>query len=163
MPSHVARTRAASRARSGPTEPIVSPGEQAESFRQTRAARRSETAEDYVELIAELISTRGEARAVDIAARLGITQATVANTVARLQREGLVVHQPYRAIFLTEAGCRLTDAVRQRHRMVVAFLLALGVSERTAEQDAEGIEHHVSEETLAAFARFVGAGAGSSG
>jgi DtxR family manganese transport transcriptional regulator len=130
-------------------------GEQAEGFRQTRAARRSETAEDYVELIAELISTRGEARAVDIAARLGVAQATVANTVARLQREGFVVHRPYRAIFLTETGRRLADAVRQRHRMVVTFLLALGVSERTAAQDAEGIEHHVSEETLQALVRFV--------
>jgi DtxR family transcriptional regulator, manganese transport regulator len=98
------------------------PSEQAESFRQTRAARRSETAEDYVELIAELISTRGEARAVDIARHLGIAQATVANTVARLQREGLVVHRPYRAIFLTEAGRELAETARHRHRLVVAFL-----------------------------------------
>jgi DtxR family transcriptional regulator, manganese transport regulator len=67
----------------------------------------------------------------------------------------LVVHQPYRAIFLTEAGRELAETARQRHRLVVAFLRALGVSEETAEQDAEGIEHHVSDETLEALARFV--------
>jgi DtxR family manganese transport transcriptional regulator len=75
--------------------------------------------------------------------------------VARLQRDGLVVHRPYRAIFLTEAGCELAETARQRHRLVVAFLRTLGVSEETAEQDAEGIEHHVSDETLEALARFV--------
>ena len=131
------------------------PSGQAESFRRTRAAHRSETAEDYVELVADLIGTRGEARAVDIAACLGISQATVANTVARLRREGLVEHRPYRSIFLTDAGRDLAETARRRHRLVVAFLRALGVPEETAARDAEGIEHHVSEETLAAFARFV--------
>ena len=126
-----------------------------EGFAQVREARRSELVEDYVELIADLIDTRGEARAVDIAARLGIAQATVTSTVARLQREGLVIHRPYRAIFLTEAGRELAETACQRHRLVVAFLRALGVSEETAEQDAEGIEHHVSDETLEALARFV--------
>jgi DtxR family transcriptional regulator, manganese transport regulator len=124
-------------------------------FRQTRAARRSETAEDYVELIADLIDARGEARGADIAVRLGITQATVASTVSRLQRDGLIEHRPYRSIFLTEAGRELAEMARRRHRLVVAFLRALGLSEETAEQDAEGIEHHASEETLKAFARFI--------
>ena len=102
------------------------PGGPAEGFRQTRAAHRSETAEDYVELIADLIDARGEARAVDIAVRLGITQATVANTVSRLQRDGLIEHRPYRSIFLTEAGRELAEMARRRHRLVVAFLRALG-------------------------------------
>jgi DtxR family transcriptional regulator, manganese transport regulator len=124
-------------------------------FRQTRAAHRSETAEDYVELIADLIDARGEARGADIAVRLGITQATVASTVSRLQRDGLIEHRPYRSIFLTEAGRELAEMARRRHRLVVAFLRALGLSEETAEQDAEGIEHHASEETLKAFARFI--------
>jgi DtxR family manganese transport transcriptional regulator len=155
MAPNLAWPRVASPETPDPAVLPMSHDKQAEGFRQTRAARRSETAEDYVELIADLIDTRGEARAVDIAARLGIAQATVANTVARLRRDGLVVHRPYRAIFLTDAGRELAETVRQRHRLVVAFLLTLGVSEETAEQDAEGIEHHVSDETLEALARFV--------
>ena len=127
----------------------------AETFRQTREARRSEVTEDYVELIAALITERGEARPVDIAARLGVTQATVSKTIARLQREGLVVQQPYRAVFLTESGQKLADIGHHRHCLVVAFLLALGIDEETAHHDAEGIEHHVSQKTLDAFARFI--------
>jgi DtxR family manganese transport transcriptional regulator len=136
-------------------EPGIPPGGPAEGFRQTRAAHRAETAEDYVELIADLIDARGAARAVDIAMHLGITQATVTSTVSRLQRDGLIEHRPYRSIFLTEAGRDLAEMARRRHRLVVAFLCALGLPEETAERDAEGIEHHVSKETLEVFARFV--------
>ena len=138
------------------TAPVmVEPDEQADHHRQTRLARQTEIAEDYVELIADLIDSSGEARAVDIARRLGVTHASVAKMVSRLQQSGLVTTQPYRAIFLTDEGRRIAEASRRRHQLVVAFLLAIGVSEDTARADAEGIEHHVSEETLAAFQRMV--------
>jgi DtxR family manganese transport transcriptional regulator len=125
------------------------------SFDRTRADHRLELAEDYVELIAELIETTGEARAVDLAGRLGVTAATVANAIARLQRDGYVKSEPYRAIFLTERGKELAAYCRRRHRIVLALLAALGVDPATAEQDAEGIEHHVSEPTLAAIERWL--------
>ena len=124
-------------------------------FDRTRADHRRELAEDYVELIAELIESNGEARAVDLAGRLGVTAATVANAIARLQRDGYVKSEPYRAIFLTERGKELAAYCRRRHRIVLALLLALGVDPATAEQDAEGIEHHVSEPTLAAIERWL--------
>ena len=88
-----------------------------------------------------------------LAGRLGVTAATVNGTVARLQRAGLVHSEPYRSIFLTETGRDLAEGCRRRHRIVLAFLRALGVSEATAETDAEGIEHHVSDETLEALER----------
>jgi len=83
---------------------------------------------------------------------------TVVRTVSRLQRDGLVTAKPYRAIFLTEAGEKLATKSRERHRTVVEFLLALGVPAAAAHADAEGIEHHVSSQTLAAFERFVRSG-----
>ena len=131
------------------------PEERVENFRQSRRARKTEIAEDYVELIAELIDGQGEARAVDIARRMGVSHATVIKTIARLQRDGLVVTKPYRSLFLSEEGRRLAQWSRRRHEVVVSFLLALGVSEETAHADAEGMEHHVSEETLAAFERHI--------
>jgi len=131
----------------------------AERFERVREAHQTETAEDYVELIAELIDSRGEARMVELAGRLGVTHATVNKVIGRLQRDGLVTSRPYRAIFLTDTGRALAARMRHRHRVVAAFLLALGVSDEVAELDAEGIEHHVSEETVAAFERFI-AGAG---
>jgi DtxR family manganese transport transcriptional regulator len=121
--------------------------------RRTREEHSQETAQDYVELIADLIDETGEARAVDLARRLGITHVTVGRTIQRLQRDGLVTAQPYRAIFLTVAGQKLARESRRRHEIVVEFLKSLGVPDAVAHSDAEGIEHHVSKETLAAFQR----------
>ncbi len=127
----------------------------AERHRKTRESRSSELAEDYVEVIAELHRERGEARLVEIAERLGVTHVTVTRALTRLQRLGLVERQRYRAIFLTTAGQELAQAARYRHTVVLEFLRALGIKESVAQNDAEGIEHHVSGETLRAFALFV--------
>ena len=134
---------------------LPEPGLQAEGFDRIRSDHRNEIAEDYVELIADLIDATGEARAVDLANRLGVTNATVTNAITRLQREGLVRSEPYRAIFLTQDGRDLAEHCRRRHRIVYRFLRSLGIGEETARADAEGIEHHVSEETLAAFDRLL--------
>lgn len=135
--------------------PLVEPHLHVENFRQVRQARRAELAEDYVELIADLIADGREARQVDIAARLGVAQPTVAKMLKRLARDGWVRQRPYRGVFLTPAGEALALASRERHRTVEQFLLALGVQPETARRDAEGIEHHVSAETLAAFQSYV--------
>lgn len=126
----------------------------AESFQAVRDAHRNELAEDYVELIAELIAQFGEARPVDIAARMGVTAPTVAKTLARLAREGLVARAKYRSVFLTPDGAALAEACLQRHELVVRFLVRLGLDPETAEKDAEGIEHHVSDRTLDLFRAF---------
>ncbi len=141
-----------------PAEPqhqLVTPDEHVEGFQQVRQARRQELAEDYVELIDDLIRTRGDARQVDLAARLGVTQPTVAKMLKRLESQGLVTLRPYRGLSLTEAGAALAHASRVRHQLCESFLVALGVNPDVARRDAEGIEHHVSDETLQAFRRFV--------
>lgn len=143
------------RARSAPGTPRT-PDVQAHALRQTRRKHATETAEDYVEAIADLIQDAGEARAVDLARRLGVSHVTTIRTIARLQRDGLVATRPYRAIFLTERGARLARESRERHDLVVAFLRWIGVPEAIAQADAEGIEHHVSPETLAAIRRRLG-------
>ena len=138
--------------------PRAMPGEpdQAIRFGKARSAQSGALLEDYVELISDLLALSGEARPTDIARRLGVSHATVIKTIGRLKREGLAVARPYRGVFLTEPGERLADRVRARHRVVVSLLLAVGVPAEAAELDAEGIEHHVSDITLAAFARFLG-------
>ncbi len=127
----------------------------AENFRRSRRDRAAETAQDYVEAIADLAASVGEARVVDLARRLGVTHVTVNRTLARLRQAGFVNTKPYRAIFLTDTGRQLAEECRRRHETVVALLRTLGISERVAEMDAEGIEHHVSPETLTAFERFL--------
>jgi DtxR family manganese transport transcriptional regulator len=114
-----------------------------------------ELAQDYVEMIADLIAKNGEARLVDLARGLGVTHVTAGQTLRRLQSRGLVTTQPYRSIFLTSAGRSLARESRERHDIVARFLIALGVPPGVAESDAEGIEHHVSPETLAAFDKYL--------
>jgi len=128
---------------------------QARRFGKTRSAQSGALLEDYVELIDDLLTSNGEARPTDVARRLGVSHATAIKTIARLKREGLATGRPYRGVFLTQEGHKLAERVRARHRLVVDILLALGVPAEAAEADAEGIEHHVSEVTLRAFARFL--------
>lgn len=139
----------------GRDRPLPDAEVHSEGFRQTREARRSALVEDYVELIADLIEDGNEARQVDIAARLGVAQPTVAKMLARLATEGLVSRRRYRGVFLTEAGLAVANESRARHQTVEAFLRSLGVSAETARIDAEGIEHHVSAETLEIFRKAV--------
>ena len=108
-------------------------------------------------MIADLIEQTGEARAVDLASLFGVTAPTVNATIQRLQKDGLVISRPYRSIFLTPAGQELAAFCRKRHTVVRDFLIAIGVDAEVAEQDAEGVEHHVSETTLQRFADFVAA------
>ena len=128
---------------------------QATRFGKARRARSATTLEDYAELIADLLAEGGEARTVDVARRMGVAHATAVKTIGRLKREGLVTSRPYRGVFLTESGQSLAARVRARHRVVVALLVAVGVTPEDAEADAEGIEHHVSDGTMAAFANFL--------
>lgn len=141
--------------RSSAQRPLPAADDHASRFARQRQADRNATAEDYVELIADLLRENGEARAVDIAKRMGVAQATVAATIGRLQRDGLVETKPYRGLFLTRPGQELATSAKARHELVVRFLIAVGLDATTAEEDAEGLEHHVSEKALAAFSRFL--------
>ena len=124
------------------------------SFLKVRNAHRSENTEDYLELIAELHNTNGEARIVDIAKRLGIAQATANKTIQRLQSQGYIKREPYRSLFLTLKGQKIASYSKKRHNTVYNFLLNLGLDNKTAEADSEGIEHHVSEKTLKKMEKF---------
>ena len=124
-------------------------------FYQVRNARNKEIAEDYTEMIADLIIETGEARIVDLAQRFGVTSPTVNSIIRRLVREGLVESRPYRSIFLTEKGQDLADFCKKRHDIVYHFLISIGVTKKIAKNDAEGIEHHVSKETLKVFENFI--------
>lgn len=123
-----------------------------EPHRRTRRDHSTETAEDYVEAVAEILQERDVCRVTDLAKRFAVSHVTVNRIVARLKSEGLLDTEPYQPITLTAAGKRLAVRCRERHEIVYRFLLAIGVDENTAAIDAEGIEHHVSPETLRRFA-----------
>lgn len=128
--------------------PPASPRSGARRFQRIRDDHSRETAEDYTELVLALGTEGKKVRAADLAREQGVSHVTILRTLARLERDGFIRRGGDREIALTPAGLRLATRARERHRIVLEFLLALGVSPAQAALDAEGIEHHVSEETL---------------
>lgn len=124
-------------------------------YQRTRRDHATETAEDYVEAVAQIESEIGACRGADLARLFEVSHVTVTKTIARLKDEGLVDTRPYGPITLTPRGRRMARESQQRHDIVFAFLKAIGVGDETARIDAEGIEHHVSQETLQCFERVV--------
>ena len=124
------------------------------SFKKVRNAHKTENTEDYLELIADLLNKKGEARIVDIANELDVAQATANKTIKRLKIQGYVKKEPYRSIFLTLKGYKIANESRKRHNIVYNFLINLGVDQKIAAADAEGIEHHVSNKTLNKMLKF---------
>ena len=114
---------------------------------------RAAAVEDYLERILELINTKGYARVVDIAERLNISQASVTNMVQRLDAEGLLKYEKYRGLILTTAGESLAKNITRRHETLTEFFNLMGLDEKTVYRDVEGMEHHVSPETLNAIRR----------
>src|SRR5947207_4231829 len=114
-------------------------------------ASSSTAAEDYLERILELISSKGYARVIDIAAALKISQASVTNMVQRLDAEGLLKYEKYLGLILTGAGKKLAHRIAQRHKLLTEFLGLLGVDDRVIHNDVEGMEHHISAPTLRAI------------
>ena len=115
--------------------------------------KQSISAEDYLERIHELITEKGYARAVDIANALGISQSSVTSMVQKLAQEGLLNYEKYRGLTLTKEGLRVALAIHERHEILKRFLSLLNVSQQAQEKDIEGLEHHISDETVQALAR----------
>jgi Mn-dependent DtxR family transcriptional regulator len=107
--------------------------------------------DDYLEQILHLIEEKGYARPVDISTRLGISQASVTNMLQRLDSEGLVKHEKYRGTVLTDEGRRIARAIIDRHELLTEFLRLFAIDEETIYRDVEGMEHHVSRDTLKAL------------
>lgn len=124
-------------------------------FARIRSDHRSEVVEDYLEAIADLELQNGQCRGADLARLFSVSHATVTQTLVRLREAGFIESEPYGPIGLTKKGSQVARRSRARHEIVVSFLRAVGVSESTAATDAEGIEHHVSDETLACFRKYL--------
>lgn len=127
----------------------------ADRHRQTRSAHALETAEDYVEAVLATIEKTGKCRVIDLSRRFGVSHVTVNKIIKRLQSEGFVETEPYGPITLTTEGKRMAVKSQKRHETVFNFLIAIGVDESTAAIDSEGIEHHVSPQTLKMFEKFL--------
>ncbi len=108
----------------------------------------SQSAEDYLERIHELIEEKGYARVVDIASSLKVRQASVTSMVQRLGELGYLNYEKYRGLILTEKGRAVAMQIQRRHETLSRFFSLFGINEETQRHDIEGIEHHLSPETV---------------
>jgi len=124
-------------------------------FHATRKHHGTESAEDYTELIADLIEEKGEARTGHIAEHLGITHVTALRTIRRLQEQGYVKTERQKPVVLTTKGRELAAYAKKRHELLLEFFIKIGVSNKQAEIDVEGAEHHISRESLTCIASLI--------
>ena len=108
----------------------------------------SQSAEDYLERIHALIQEKGYARVVDIASSLAVKQASVTSMVQKLAELGYLNYEKYRGLILTEKGRSVACRIKKRHETLARFFSLFGLDEKTQQQDIEGIEHHLSTETV---------------
>ena len=111
--------------------------------------------EDYLEVVYDLVQTKGYAGSTDIAERLGVKTPSVTNMLQRLDGMGFIVYERYRGLRLTDKGEETARFIKQKHITIIKFLQILGVGEKTTKLDAEGIEHHVHKDTVKRMERFV--------
>lgn len=122
---------------------------------QPALAIRSESTEDHLERIQELIDQKGYARVADLAAVLNLSTSAVSNMVRRLARRGFVNYERYRGFTLTSAGRQVAQHVKARHQTITEFLELLGLAPETVNREVEDIEHHLRPETLKVFSQLI--------
>ena len=115
----------------------------------------SQSLEDYLEMVHILRLANGIARVRDIAAALTVKMPSVAKAMIELKKLGLVTQEPYSGVELTEEGERVASMILNRHILLKAFLIKLGVSEAIADKDACCMEHILSAETLGKIEDFM--------
>jgi Mn-dependent DtxR family transcriptional regulator len=115
-------------------------------------ASPSQSAEDYLERIHELFEEKGYARVVDIASSLKVKQASVTSMVQKLAEAGYLKYEKYRGLILTNRGRDVARKIQKRHATLSRFFSLLGLSADTQREDIEGIEHHLSPDTVAVLA-----------
>ncbi len=128
------------------------PPKSAKPRRQPRLNPVSESSEDHLERIHELMEEKGYARVSDIAERLGIARPSVTNMVQRLATRGLVNYERYRGLTLTEQGRAVARSIKARHQVLTEFFELLGLEPKLIADEVEGIEHHLKPPTLDALA-----------
>jgi Mn-dependent DtxR family transcriptional regulator len=119
------------------------------------ARNRSESTEDHLERIQELVEQKGYARVADIAASLSLSRSAVSNMVRRLAKRGFVNYERYRGFTLTAEGRAVAHHIKVRHRTLSELFQLLGLSPETVEEEVEVVEHHIRPETLRVFSRLV--------
>ncbi len=111
-------------------------------------SKATPTMEDYIEVIYSLMDTKGYARSADIAEKLNVYPSAVTKMVKKLDYEGYIIYERYRGIALTQKGKNMGDYALRRHNILEEFLSVIGVKDKNIYEEVEGIEHHLSRDSI---------------
>jgi len=115
----------------------------------------SSRVEDYLEVISELVDMKGYATTLDISRYMNVSAPSVTKMLKKLDADGYLEYEKYYGIDLTEGGQRIADNIKQKHGILLEFFGILGIGKEIANQDAEGIEHHLNPKTIRQIRKFV--------
>ncbi len=124
----------------------------AHELERTRSSSRME---DYLEIIGELVELKGYATTLDISRYMNVSAPSVTKMLQRLEENGFLEYEKYHGINLTDKGMQVAEGIRQKHGILLEFFEILGVGYETANQDAEGIEHHLNPKTIKQLRKFI--------
>lgn len=113
----------------------------------------TEAVENYLETILILSQMQSDVHAIDICSYLGYSRPTVSIVLKKMRDDGLVDVDNDNHIRLTDSGRAIAERMYERHKLITEFLIGIGVSKNTAQNDACKIEHDISDETFEAFKR----------
>jgi Mn-dependent DtxR family transcriptional regulator len=122
---------------------------------QLERTRSSSRMEDYLEIIGELVELKGYATTLDISRYMNVSAPSVTKMLQRLDENGFLEYEKYHGINLTDKGIQVAEGIRQKHGILLEFFEILGVGYETANQDAEGIEHHLNQKTIKQLRKFI--------
>ena len=115
----------------------------------------STTREDYLEIISELVDLKGYATTLDISRYMNVSPPSVTGMLQKLDENGYLEWEKYHGINLTEKGKQTANTIRQKHGLLLDFFEILGVGIDIANQDIEGIEHHLNPKTIRQLRKFI--------
>lgn len=122
---------------------------------QSERTRSSTRMEDYLEIISELVELKGYATTLDISRYMNVSAPSVTKMLQRLDEGGYLEYEKYQGINLTKKGAEVADGIRQKHGILLEFFEILGIGYDTANQDTEGIEHHLNPKTIKQLRKFI--------
>ncbi|MDE1763965.1 MAG: transcriptional regulator [Thaumarchaeota archaeon] len=132
-------------------------GERLESIKEAHKLVKGDYSriEDYLEVISELVELKGYANTIEISKYLNVSAPSVTKMLQRLDENGYLEYEKYKGINLTQKGKAVADTVRQKHGILLEFFKMLGINHEIANQDTEGIEHHLNPQTIRQLRKFV--------
>ena len=122
---------------------------------KTKKTSSTTSEEDYLEVIAELVELKGYATTLDISRFMNVSPPSVTKMLQKLDEKKYLEYEKYHGINLTDVGKQVADTIRRKHSTLLEFFEILNVGKGIANQDTEGLEHHLNDKTIRRLRKFI--------